>query len=986
MNCKNKMIINTNFNIRFDTSFYINFYTGFYINKYLLTTTSYLTAVLSFAAAAVCFLFPAIAFCEEEIYKKNEFNISLDKKNELSDYKDAALTALYAGSLEVAIDFGIKSLKKDGNDTAAILIVGQSLLWTGKAKDAAAYYRRYFKSGGQKTAAVCFQYADCLNAADKPDDALNYLYQARKIAATNETELKGGIDISLGYHFLEKGDYKKARAFFYNANKAGLKDRYLEAMGDYFNKMAEQDTPEIYFNISTKTIEKIYSTENYRKAYEYYKRSLKEKHDNKFIKIKISNARWALGKKESAVELMKKAADESKSSYAYSRLSYFLKEENKTNETVLNKCVALLDTAIQLGGPPAELEYEKSDIYYLLNDRDAYETGIKKTAELCSGSEWFAYYLAGKLTQLANADSSSDYKAIMALCKKLSEKATHPAASEIAYAAAAVKFKKDCVINHIKEFLSQNIEPDGNYDYYAAALKSFNSLNYEVKIKNDGIEKKLSGVLNSYFIKETNEKLDFINLYIGKETSEAALINLYEIKIGLHAAIGESAAAYDSAMKIAELCSKDPVKKAEALKKAYLYAQYSSKSAEALDIARKLFQSGKADKEHLIALIYAEYWDGDRITADLTLKRLKQIDEKSFVALTFDGLKFAEKNKNKSALNKFKEAAKQGGDQKYLSERINQTLKQLKTVMNIGYTFTSDSGRQKTTEKNIYFDIAGDGISFVTGVNMSGESKDQMFAPPRPLSSHINDFFAGAAYNAEGVGTFNLKLYYSSLSRVLSNDKSQLFPDLTFSKNYSNGSLSLNYSENFMRDTPLASELALNRKIFKANYNYFKNKFYYSMEANHQRLSDDNSRNILSLNAGYKIYNNLALKLQAGRDNMNHEYNGDTIINGEQFSAYEVYYSPDGVISRGAGLEYSSNYKNTAYSISGILYGKQTRNNGPDSNFNNISLSLIRPFNELSGFSLNFYGAKSEVDPFSDQSVKSVYIGRELYLKYYLKL
>ncbi len=980
------MIINRNFNISFNTNFYSKFYSGFYINKCLSTRSIYSAVIFSFAAAALCLLFPAIALCEDDIYKKNEFNISLDKKNQLSDYKDAALTALYAGSLEVAIDFGIKSLKKDGNDTAAILIVGQSLLWTGKAKDAAAYYRKYFKAGGQKTAAVCFQYAECLNAADKAEDALNYLYQARKMAATHEAELKGSIDISLGYHFLEKNDYKKARAFFYNANKAGLKDRYLEAMGDYCNKMAELDTPEIYFNIATKTIDKIYSTENYRKAYEYYKRSLKEKPDNKFIKIKISNARWALGKKEGAVELMKKAADESKSSYAYSRLSYFLKEENKTDEAILKKCAALLDTAIQLGGPPAEAEYEKSDIYYLLNDRVAYETSIKKTAKLCSGSEWFVYYLADKLTQFSETDSPTDYKAVMDLCKKLSEKATHPAASEIAYAAAAVKFKKDCAINHIKEFLNKNIEPDGNYDYYSSALKSFNSLDYEVKIINGGIEKKLNGVLNNYFIKETKDKLGFINLYIEKETAEAALINLYEIKTSLQTAIGESAEAYDSMMKIAELSSKDPAKQTEALKKAYLYAQYSSKSAEALDIAGKLFRSGKADKEHLIALIYAEYWDGDRITADLALERLKQIDEKSFVALTFDGLKFAEKNKNKSALNKFKEAAEHGGDRKYLSERINQTLKQLKTVMNVGYTFTSDSGRQKTTEKNIYFDIAGDGISFVTGVNMSGESKDQMFAPPRPLSSHINDYFAGAAYNAEGVGNFNLKLYYSSLSGVLSNDKSRIFPDLTFSKNYSNGSLSLNYSENFMRDTPLASELALNRKIFKANYNYFKNKFYYSMEANHQRLSDDNSRNILSLNAGYKIYNNLALKLQAGRDNMNHEYNGSTIINGEQFSPYEVYYSPDGVISKGAGLEYSSNYKNTAYSISGILYGKQTRNNGPDSNFNNISLSLMRPFNELSGFSLNFYGAKSEVDPFSDQSVKSVYIGRELYLKYYLKL
>jgi hypothetical protein len=964
----------------------INFDIIFNLNKRPLTETIHLAAILSLAALVFCLIFPAKALCEDDIYKKNEFNISLDKKNELSDYKAAALTALYAGSLEVAIDFGMKSLKKDAGDTAAVLIVGQSLLWTGKAKDAAAYYRKYFKSGGQKTAAVCFQYAECLNAAGKAEDAAGYLYQARKMADTHETELKGSIDVSLGYYFLEKGDYKKAKAFFYNANKAGLKHRYLEAMGDYCNKMAESDTPEIYFNISTKTLDKIYSTENQRKAYEYYKRSLNEKPDNHFIKIKISNAHWALGKKERAAGLMNKAAAETKSSYAYSRLSYFLKEENKTNETSLKKCADLLNTAIKLGGPPAELEYEKSDIYYLLNDRGAYETCIKKTAELCSGDEWFAYYLAGKLMELSAAGSQSDYKAVMGLCKKLSEKSKHPAASEIAYAAAAVKFNKNCALTHINNFLKLNISPDGNYDYYASALKSFNSLDYEVKIKNGDIEKKISGVLHGYFIKETNEKLDFINLYITKATSEAEFINLYEIKTELHLAAGNSADAYDSAMKIAELSSKDPVKHSQALKKAYLYAQYSSKSAEALAIAKKLFELNRADKEHLTGIIYAEYWGGDRTAADLALKRLKEIDEKSFVALTFDGLKFAEKNKNKSALNKFKEAAERGGDKTYLSERINDTLKQLKTVMNAGYTFTSDSGRQKTAEKNIYFDIAGDGISFLTGINIKGESKERMFTAAKPLSSHINDFFAGATYNAEGVGAFNFKFYYSTLNSVLGDDRSRLFPELAFTKNYPAGSLSLSYSDNFMRDTPLASELALSRKIFKANYNYYMNKFYYSVEANHQRLSDENSRNILSLSAGYKIYGNLALKLQTGRDNMNHEYNGGTIINGERFMPYEVYYAPDGVVSKGAGLEYGSNYKNMAYSISTVLYGKQTRNNGPDSNFNNISLNLARPFNESSGFSLNFYGAKSEVDPFSDQSVKSTYIGRELYLKYYLKL
>ena len=970
MSCKNNFFYDITFNL----------------NNRPLTKKFRAASIFSLALFAFCLIFPAKAICEDDIYKKNEFNISLDKKNELSDYKGAALTALYAGSLEVAIDFGMKSLKKDANDTATILIVGQSLLWTGKAKDAAAYYRKYFKLGGQKTAAVCFQYAECLNASDKREEAPGYLYQARKMAATHETELKGGIDISLGYHFLEKGNYKKAKAFFYNANKYGLKHRYLEAMGDYYNQMAETDTPEIYFNISTKTLDKIYSDENRRRAYEYYKRSLNEKPDNQFIKIKISNAQWALGKKERAAGLMKKAAAETNSSYAFSRLSYFLKEENKTNEAVLKKCADLIDTAIKLGGPPAELEYEKSDIYYLLNDCQSYETCIKKTAALCSGDEWFAYYLACKLIEISAADSQPDYKAVMALCKKLSEKFKKTAAAEVAYAAAAVKFNKNCTLTHIKNFLELNTSPDGNYDYYAAALASFNSLNYEVKVENGDIEKKLRGVLNSYFIKETNEKLDFIDLYIKKATLEAELINLYEIKTELQLAIGSSADAYDSMMKIAKLCSNNLEKHQQALKKAYLYAQYSSKSTEALAIAKKLFKLNQADKEHLTAIIYAEYWGGDRNAADKALARLKEIDEKSFVALTFDGLKLAEKNKNKSALNKFNEAAESGGDKAYLSERINDIIKKLKTVMNTGYTFTSDSGRQNTIEKNIFFDIAGDGISFITGANIKGESKERMFNEPKPLSSHINDFFAGAAYNAEGVGTFGLKLYYSTLNSVLGDDKSKLFPELSFTKNYANGSLSLNYSDNFVRDTPLASELALSRKIFKVNYNYYKNRFYYSLEVNHQRLSDNNSRNILTLNAGYKIYGNLALKLQTGRDNMSHEYNGGTVINGQSFMPYEVYYAPDGVASNGAGFEYGSNYKNTAYSISTILYGKQTRNNGPEANFSNISLGLSRPFNEYSGLSLNFYGAKSEVDPFSDQSVKSIYIGRELYLKYYLKL
>ncbi|OQA77881.1 MAG: hypothetical protein BWY32_02194 [bacterium ADurb.Bin243] len=145
-------------------------------------------------------------------------------------------------------------------------------------------------------------------------------------------------------------------------------------------------------------------------------------------------------------------------------------------------------------------------------------------------------------------------------------------------------------------------------------------------------------------------------------------------------------------------------------------------------------------------------------------------------------------------------------------------------------------------------------------------------------------------------------------------------------------------------------------------------------------------RTTISFTAGYKFYKNLSLKLQNSYDNMRHEYSGDIFINGESFSPYEVYYSPRGVSARGLGFEYAADFKGMSLSLSSILAGKETRDNGPESRYNNITVNLSRPVDDMSGFSLNFYGSKSEVNPFSDQAVKSTYIGRELYLKYYYKL
>ncbi len=950
-----------------------------YKNKIILLFTLFeLSSVIFFSAVPLR--------GEDSIYRQNELNISLDIKNALSDYKSAAQTALYAGSLEIALKFGKKSLETKADDTATVLIVAQSLLWTSKADEAEKYYKKYFKLKGTKTASIYYQFAECLNSSGKADKALHYFNEAMKLAGTDETELKGNINIAKGYYYLEKNDFIKAKNYFYSALKYDLKAKYLEAMGDYHVKLAAVQIPEIYFDIETKTIIKKYSDKDTRRAYDYYKRSLNEKPDNKYIKIKISDARWALGKKKQAVSLMRAAADETLSNYAFSRLSYFLKEENKTNETELKNCIKLLERAIALDGPESDLEYEKAEIYYLLKNDEAYFTALKKAAKSCTGKEWFAYYLTSKLIAASNGASEDDYKSVMNICMKLCNTPGKKAAAEAAYAAAAIKFSKDCAPIHINNFINEKIEVSEGYDYYATALTAFNALNYEIRLKYASLEKAINGALQNNFIKDTREKLKYVEKYIGDETSEAKLLNLYDIKTEFCLSIGENETAYETAMKKSNLVSNDAVKYAKELKKAFTFAQYCSKTDEALIIAKKIFKMNAADMEHLSLIIYSEYWGGEREIAESCLRELKKIDEKSYIALTFEGLKLEEKNKNRSALNKFKEALSGGGDVAYLTERIEQTLKKLKTVMNTGYTFTNDSSGQKLIEKNLYFDIYGDGTTFIAGINMAKENKQQMFTEAVPLSTDIYDYFAGASYDAGKKGIFGLKLHYSSALSSFNNDKSNFFPELTFTKNYTSSSLTLNYSEGYMRDTPLAGELGLKRKNFKINYGFYGDKFYYSIENNLQKLSDSNSRLTLSIGAGYKVYHNLSLKLQAGYDKMKHEYSGATTIGNRNFMPYEVYYSPDGVFSRGAGLEYGLNYKNTVISLSTILYGKETRNNGPDSKYNNLSLGLNRPFDETHGMSLNLYGSKSEVNPFSDQSVKSIYIGRELYLKYYIKL
>jgi len=941
-------------------------------------------ALLAFSLTL--FLSAPEAFGQADIYIQNERNIAMDKSGTLSDYRAAALTAFYAGSLEVAVDFGKKSLKKAADDTAAVLIVGQSLLWSGKAADADRYYRKYFSLGGEKTAPITFQFAECLKAQNKIDEAAGYLYQAKKMAATSEAELIAQIDLSLGYCFLETGDFKKARAYFYKASSTALKPQYLEAMGDYYVKLASLDTPEIFFNVSANALEKKYTQVNYQKAYDYYKRSFNSKPDNLFIKIKIADAQWALGKKERAAGSMKKALDETNNSYACSRLAYFLKEENKTDEAVLKKCAGLLDRAVSLGGPAAELEYEKSDLYFLLNDGAAYSVSIKKAASLSRGDEWFAFYLADKLIAISDTLETADYKSVMDLCRKMSESVKNSSAADLAYAAAAVKFNRDCAIRHIKDFLDGGMNIFTGRDFYLYALKTFEGLEYEIKLKNADLEKFLMQCSSEYSLKDAREKLCFINAYIEKETDEASLLKLYESKIDLCLATGDNGAAFETALKSARLNKKDPVKYAAALKKAYTFAQYSQKNDRALEIAKELMRLGAAEKEHLISIIYSDYWGPEKKTAEEGLKRLMEIDKSSPVVLTFDGLSLAEKNRNKSALKKFREASENGGDREYLSARIGEMIKKLKPVASLGYSFISDSSRQKTAEKSLSFDIDGDGSRLMFGFVFNEENKERMLLSQRYMGAKINDFFAGTAYKVNDSAFCDLRLHCSSIDGAMAQSGPKLFPNLIFTKNYAGGSITANYFEKYLRDTPLAYELALSQKALKINFNVFKSLAYYSLETSFIRLSDGNMRTTISFTAGYKFYKNLSLKLQNSYDNMRHEYSGDIFINGESFSPYEVYYSPRGVSARGLGFEYAADFKGMSLSLSSILAGKETRDNGPESRYNNITVNLSRPVDDMSGFSLNFYGSKSEVNPFSDQAVKSTYIGRELYLKYYYKL
>jgi len=925
---------------------------------------------LSFVYAAIfTFSAPGPVFAQKELFGESGKIMELKEPQSGVDARQASLTFFQAANFKDAAKYARKHLKLFPQDREVLLMLCQSLLWSGDPVAAAVNYRKFFKEGGERSATLLFQYSECLRAQLKYKQASGILYEAKVRLKTGEIELMPGIDLGIGYCYLETGDLKNAGRYFSKVKNTRLAPEYYDAMGDIHIKMNALETVENYFSVSKMSFEKRISLANLEKALKNYQKSLELKNEStNSVRIKIADAMWGLDKREKAVKTMTAAERTLNNEYASMRLAYFLMEENKSSETILRKCIQLLEKAQRLGPKKAEAELEKAAVHELLKDETSGKNSIRTAARLANGDEWFGFSLSDKLLKCYEGLAEiSEYSNKLKKYGKFSDTAM----LLDAFVHSKNKTGTEKALGLLREFLSGDMPK--NYDNLSMAANIYTAVEYEVRLKNNDISDMIELETKKMIVSEVEKKAAMLDAAAAGEKNDQNLYEMLEIKTGLYMGIGDIAKALGYTLDSLKYCVNDREKTRKTLLKAYEYSVFSANAERTDEIAKKLLSLKMYEKEPLKLLINSNYWDKDRALAEECLKRLAEIDPKSSVVPLFDGLKLSAENKRMAAVKKFREAIRNGGEKDYIEKQIEKA----KPTVNPGYYYVNDSGGQTKINKSVIYTMIEDGFNILAGTDTTRISKEKMFRGALDLTTSFKNMFLGVAMPLKN---FNVeaRLVRSSLEKNYLSTQEKFFQYLKVFTQGEPFGYSLLYYRRFLEDTPLALELGLFERIIELVANYSKNKIYSTLLVRTHKLSDGNSRLNWVGSAGYRIHRYAGLKVIFTKDSMDHEYAG-TAIN---FAPFEVYYAPDNVSSKALGVDYNRSFNRFNLNASAVIYGKEMRNAGPDSKFRNFSATLNFPVRESSSFELSFYGAKSDINPISDQLTNSQYIGREIYLRY----
>jgi|GEM_PF-4367287 len=921
---------------------------------------------------------------EIDAAKLTETNIALFNRGKLKDFKSAARCAFMAGSFEVAINFARRHISDAGTDTETAMLAAKSLMWTSKAAEAITYWNSYFKKGGARDAETLYLFAECLRASGAFEEAAARYYEARSIAPGG-SGLPERIALGEGYANLEISRYGRAFSCFKKARGSKLNAQYLEAMGDYYQKIYSVSTVETYFDADKFAfVRKEKSTAECNLAYDYYRRSLFLKPENEAIKVKIASCMWELNKREGAIELLEKIEQPLNMAYASARLAYFLKERRKTDAGSLNRAIRLMDRAAALGMATAEVEYEKACLYESLHETSGVDISLSRAAALASGAEWFILPVIEKCIDYRITD-----EALLELSKKCEKIESN---KKIAIIIKAYFYSRTARFNMksalaLDEFFRAGKIQASEIALVNLAKKIFDSLSKDVQLVNSDISETIANISAQYAHEEIESRILAAGSLINNESDEAKLTRYYEARSDMFLSDlrpREAAADILKPLKFSAV-EKNALKSQELLLKAYKYLNYASDYTGAVEIAKKLFDRAYYGEEILNALVNRYFWSEEKGGCRKYLDKLKEKYPVSASALLFSGVELSEKNLNRAALELYKKSLAAGGDKKFLDLKIEESRQKLKRTFNFDPCYNGDSGSQTKRGAALSFSVPEDGYVYNAGADSFIMEKSGALSGVDAARTKTSNIYVQAVRKLPD-SDLSVKISSNRANGEYFDSISKIFPEIGYQKYKADKTFSLNYSQKLMTDTPISSALALTQKTFLASA-YFT-KFRHDIFASYQRndISDGNSRNIYSGAISRKMKKGWAVKYSYALDDMRRGYEGPLTLGGETFSPYEAYYSPSKVGSHGLGLDYSLKLKKANIALSSVLYGKETRLNGPDSKFQNLSAAIEWSIDAITGIILNFFGVKSDINPYTDSASNSKYIGRELYLKYYYKM
>lgn len=927
---------------------------------------------------------------DEEIHQEN---LRRFRRGEKLNMLEASRQAMWAGDNKSALMFAGESLKQGLDTCEARLVRGQSLLWGGQAQAAADEYWQFFRAGGLRTPDTLYQYASALKAKKQYSEASGLLFEAldkpqTEIPADSTKEqrqrlqdkykkLRADIMGSIASCYQNRDKLIKAGQWIRYARDAGWPEaKYQEAMGGLTRRLADEKKSLVF--LGTRWQEKPHEG-MLRKALDHYRRSRRLDAENDWLLPSIGEILWILGDRQGGIDYFRRATDTLvDSSWPPMQLASYIVDVNPNDPETLKQALKLMEKARRRGAEKPAVALRKAQIYEVLGQTAEVLLNLRDGVRFCKGDVYYASELASRAIRYNLLDE------VFPLLDRMVQGKVERFAG-VWNRIEWLKVRKtpvDVLISFIEGQLREGgFDDSQRFDLYTR-LRDLDPDGFAVRLGPEILSEyeRLRDVVTASRFAANDRKLAVLEMGLPGKSGDERTLWLSE-KASVYSSMGKNQEAGHIMVDLALDVEPTDPRRIIRLRDAYRYYNWGGIREDAARTGKTLFELGDTSESILSSLIRTNWYGRDPEFARKVLSRLKEVHPESPVTLQYDGRKDMETWRYLSARKKI-QMARTGvkeSEQKDLDDLLKSVAKGRERETVTEFFNLGDTSRTHDFVIREKLMLPQEGWKLFVIADKGRVSKPNMLRDQRTLLSRFMESGIGAQWPVKN-GEMELFLTRLDVNPQINGSYSKTLGSFMWRRRFGPLSLRFRAGRELMMDTPLAQEMGLLERTMILDFYMEKKRWIYSGAVTQRRVSDNNTRHQGNLNLGYQIPRwGAILRGTWNFNTMDREFDpafanlGNLPAN--LVRPWEVYYAPNHIKAKGLGLEFNRRLGPVDLN----LYLGFSRSNRPVVNTADVRIlafNLVYP-TKWGDLEYSFYGSKSEVDPLSDQTRKSKYVGRE---------